>query len=314
MHRPLVDRKRHRGFTLIELLVVIAIIAILVALLLPAVQQAREAARRSQCKNNLKQWGLAFHNYHEIHNTLPFAATRDKRHTWVISLWPMIDQEAQYNAYNHDRPFYLPPNIITNTLDGVCVLRVPVYKCPSDPGANLWQGDQFWRARLNYGVNWGNFTIPNGSSTNGAGKAPFGVNGGSGAITEGPRSSNFRDFTDGTSRTLLMAELRCALGSTTSDMRGDILNDDAGGAGFMTRRTPNSTSNDVLLGGWCVSNPQQGLPCTTGNQDYAARSVHTGGVQVLLADGATKFVSENISLNVWRAIGSMNGNELEELD
>ena len=107
-------RHRSRGFTLIELLVVIAIIAVLIALLLPAVQQAREAARRSQCKNNLKQLGLALHNYHDVHNTLPYGywsregtvGVTKNRDSWFQRILPFVDQVALFNSYEKLNPEY----------------------------------------------------------------------------------------------------------------------------------------------------------------------------------------------------------------
>jgi len=115
MGRP---SSKRRAFTLVELLVVIAIIGILIALLLPAVQAAREAARRSQCTNNLKQYGLGFHNYHDTMKALPMAATNSPRHTFQVALWPYMEQSALYSAYDQRQPFYVSPNTITSTLNG----------------------------------------------------------------------------------------------------------------------------------------------------------------------------------------------------
>ncbi|QGQ22027.1 DUF1559 domain-containing protein [Gimesia benthica] len=123
-------RQSRRGFTLIELLVVIAIIAILIALLLPAVQQAREAARRSTCKNNMKQIGLALHNYHDAFNSFPIGAQFQRSGAnWRVGILPYIDQAPAYNLVNFSGSFWAHSSLqpVFRTL------RVPIYVCPSSP-------------------------------------------------------------------------------------------------------------------------------------------------------------------------------------
>ncbi|MFM7869824.1 MAG: DUF1559 domain-containing protein, partial [Planctomycetaceae bacterium] len=135
------------GFTLIELLVVIAIIAILIALLLPAVQQAREAARRTQCKNNLKQIGLALHNYHDTHGRFPPTQImvaymganntnpQPRNHTWVSLVLPYLEQATLYSSINFSAAMHL--NGVYQTLstgETIVSRKLPVLQCPSDPG------------------------------------------------------------------------------------------------------------------------------------------------------------------------------------
>src|SRR6185295_14145604 len=112
------------GFTLIELLVVIAIIAILIALLLPAVQQAREAARRGQCRNNLKQIGLAIQNFHEVKGTLPSSRLGPQHASWFVQILPYIDQATLYKQWNLNETYYLQPAAARTT-------SVPMFYCPS---------------------------------------------------------------------------------------------------------------------------------------------------------------------------------------
>ena len=289
----LTKRYAHRGNTLIELLCVIAIIGILVSLLLPAVQAAREAARRMQCGNNLKQLGLGVHNYGCTYRSrLPMGAARspDNRHTWTIGLLPYIEQQARYDLYDHSVGFWQSPNTIPNTSDGVLGETIPLFHCPSDRGGT-WLGDQYLRSRGNYPVNNGNprATDPAAAS------APFLVN-------EYVKLADVAG--DGTSNTLMFGEYVMALKDTDFDQRGDPLNDQQGWR-FNTFNTPNSGIDSIRF---CASSTK--LPCDhTQPYQMTARSKHPGGVNVTLVDGSTRFIAETISLQCWRALGSMNGGE-----
>src|SRR3954454_21844016 len=144
-------RRRH-GFTLIELLVVIAIIGVLVALLLPAVQMAREAARRTQCTNNLKQMGIAMHNHHDTEGTFPYGAFNSPQSTWTFRVLPYLEQTAIFNALNMTKQWYQAEN---NTVVG---MTISLFLCPSDPGGNTTitttvAGNTQLRKKGNYVVN-----------------------------------------------------------------------------------------------------------------------------------------------------------------
>lgn len=293
------------GFTLIELLVVIAIIAILIGLLLPAVQKVREAAARLKCQNNLKQWGLAVHNYNDALGQFPLGHTGNPRHTWVPHLWPFIEQGNTAILYGNvqTQQFYLPNATIYNTMNGACGVQVQQYYCPSDFGANLDDPSQTYdRCRGNYVVNWG----PNAVGATSTFPGPFADIGGN---TNNPQIITIFAITDGTSNTLLMSECLMAQSHDDNDWRGDIQNDQ-GEFCFSTLTTPNSTSPDVIDSGWFQPNPIMG-PATAGYpQYYAARSRHIGGVNASLCDGSVRYVSNNVTLATWSAAGSMSGNEV----
>jgi prepilin-type N-terminal cleavage/methylation domain-containing protein len=318
MSRKLARIRKVVGFTLVELLVVIAIIGILVGLLLPAVQAAREAARRMQCSNNIKQWGLAFHNFESANKSFPKGASNGgtlKRQTWVMYLWPYIEQTSLANTNNYKEHFYLPPNTIPraqangNGLTGTTGRRVPAYLCPSDNG-QIDQDDHpnYQRTRGNYVVNWGNSWY--GQNPQPAGLAPFySVNGARG----NPGKVTFGSISDGTSNTLLISEYLMAKSRQDNDWRGDIHNDD-GVFRFHTLLTPNTSSPDIISNGWFQVTNDPAMPAAAGAQQRnAARSRHTGGVNAGRCDGSISFVSQNISTVVWQAMGSMNGGEVVEM-
>lgn len=311
----LLGRRRKTGFTLVELLVVIAIIGILVGLLLPAVQSAREAARRMQCTNHLKQWGLAFHNHHDTFKRFPKGSSNGaaKRQTWVMYLWPYVEQSALYNTSNLAEHFYQPPNTVHGTLNGTTGKRVPIYLCPSDNGTIDQNVGTYQRTRGNYVVNWGNvwYGQPDNSTPPPPNKAPFfNVNG----SRANPGKVTFGSITDGTSNTLLMAEYLIAKSPNDNDWRGDIHNDD-GVFRFHTLLTPNTSSPDIISNGWFQVTNDPKMPAAAGaNQRNAARSRHTGGVNAARCDGSIGFVSDSVNLVVWQAMGSMDGAEVASID
>ncbi|WP_339730756.1 DUF1559 domain-containing protein [uncultured Gimesia sp.] len=300
-------RSKKSGFTLIELLVVIAIIAILIALLLPAVQQAREAARRSQCKNNLKQLGLAMQNYHEVTGNFPIAcmgsiAAGDNNQSgcvWMRYILPYIDQANMYNQWDESGQYTHGPN---NAL--IKTVVTPLL-CPSDSATKTWNNTP----NYNYAVNFGNTTVESVTPFNGVAYlgGPFKH---SNSSTIG-HSFKIRDVADGTSNTILLGEIR--QGQNGQDLRGLIWY--VPHVGFTTHYPPNSSVPDNLNPGFCVAaNSAIKLPCqgtsSTAPLNFSARSMHTGGVHVALCDGAVRFVSENIDIGTWRALSTRFGNEV----
>ncbi len=303
--------QRRSAFTLVELLVVIGIIGTLVGLLLPAVQSAREAARRSQCTNNLKQWGLAMHNHHDATKYLPYGSNRvyplgteaskpgnnNQRRAFVVSLWPYLEQSDLFSAYDPKRQFYSQSaNGSGRSNISLCNIPASHYYCPSDrPGAKK-ADDPYVRCRANYVVNYG----PNALFTAGA-VAPFGWKSAGSFNNCVPYQKAFKDITDGTSKTLLMAEARLAGNDSEGDFRGDVFNDE-GGLWFMAKNTPNSGSDESP---YCVSTSE--MPCSnTGNNAAAARSRHPNGVNAVMCDGSVLFFADSVQLATWAALSTMN--------
>lgn len=296
------QRPSRRGFTLIELLVVIAIIAVLIALLLPAVQQARESARRSQCRNNLKQIGLAMQNYHDNSKCFPVGQFGCCWGTWMVEILPYIDQEPLFRKW-YSRNMYDSPTGGYRYSDApnrpVVSTRLGALTCPSDrPNAPIATITSH-----NYAVNQGNTTYAqgtyNGVTFQGA---PFGYN---------PTRpvSRMSDVRDGTSTTLLVGEV---VQGTGSDLRGFTWWGDA--SGFSAHYPPNTTIPDrIYTAVYCVNQPNDNLPCavSTGADPtrFSARSRHAGGVQVVFCDGAARFITQSIDVQLWRALSTTKGRE-----
>ena len=330
--------KRAQGFTLVELLVVIAIIGILIALLLPAIQAVREAARRTQCSNNLKQSGLAMMNYEQVNKKLP-PGTK----FWVgdttnggqyyddqgryAPLGPYIGEVGWANSIDNTKSFSDTSNFAARTL------KVSIFECPSDGMTQDEFTNPNWaRWRANYAVNFGN-TNYGQSSGSGLGivdpeqtipprfvkflGAPF-----------MPRKSRpIKKIIDGTSHTLMMSEVRTikwygsTWGGTVSEIETAL-----GGQTFETLLRPNSTIGDfaarigykqVCQDGQTVLDDAAmdgvpGLVCAGGDtpsQYFAARSKHKGGVNASCCDGSVHWVSDTIDLNIWRALSTAEGGE-----
>lgn len=332
------NRFLKRGFTLIELLVVIAIIAVLIALLLPAVQQAREAARRTQCKNNLKQLGVALHNYHDQAQTFPPGALVFRPGQLLLScgnqggncplqygpsmfvmLLPHFDQAQLFNRY--DPRFTLSATIATSP--GNVAVRgatLTALLCPSDTfaiAANAYNrnsnGANFSNApwgRGDYGVNFGrqrtNFqTVAyRRQVVDRRGFAGWG---------DGAKVADIRD---GTSNTVALWEIQAGpvgtdirgvwatgrgIGVAGCDRVGDCWGINAG------RGSQGGAPDDVHQ---CTSNPQSGLACWSGGDgQHGPKSFHVGGCHTLLCDGAVKFVNENTAFTIHQALNSVAGGE-----
>jgi prepilin-type N-terminal cleavage/methylation domain-containing protein/prepilin-type processing-associated H-X9-DG protein len=344
---------RRRGFTLIELLVVIAIIAVLIALLLPAVQSAREAARRAQCTNNLKQIGLAMHNYHDQQGTLPPGLKGCCWGTWLVFVLPHIEQQNLFNAWNTLGDDRIDTTIQNYMLryDGVANItvvatRINSYMCPTDPGnmANTFDfqvigNTTFTATAQNYVVNFGN-TIINQSAFyqfNGVNLpflgAPFtdmgspdtDIVGYAGPTVSG--TINFSGITDGLSATLMTSEVLVGQSQSSSiiDVRGQSWWGYS--AEFTGLYGPNTSSPDVVqFAGYCI-NGMGNPPCTgaTGGVDAngvytglgmvnSPRSKHPGGVNAGMCDGSVRFIKNSINVMIFRSLSSAKGNEIVGAD
>ncbi len=307
---------KRSAFTLIELLVVIAIIAILIALLLPAVQQAREAARRSQCKNNLKQIGLALHNYESTYTKFPVGSTFtfSKAANWRHALLPYLEQAAVYNisipssATNfypagntaHDISAY---NANTRPLIN---LVLPVYSCPSSSISDLYQYSSNFAGKETQAIKYvgimGSYPDPAGRANTSymVQRNSYATNTGCLLINE---SKGFKDVVDGLSNTLVIAE------QSGNARNPQISNYHAGWGGVNSLTSVGDwikgTAGQHFFGTGLTSVFHRPNPTSTSSEandpydfNTALSSFHTGGVHGLLGDGSVRFVSENISWEI----------------
>ena len=324
-----------RAFTLVELLVVIAIIGILIALLLPAVQAAREAARRMQCTNHLKQIGLAMHNYVDSTKSLPYGALHGTYGTWALFLMPYIEQGALYSQFVIGLPGgnYSQGGLLRD-------VRISYYTCPSDtPRTSSFSGFE----HHNYGVCYGPTGIYDlddlyyqgaSGTLNGVqlGKATGWIPDINGVLNSGAAfcARNdaglysacvpFGSITDGTSNTLLTSEVVQGYwkGTGVNDLRGLIWW--GGASGFSTFMAPNTTEPDYFsdyYGTDTTLNKKKFNVTTTMDVNgasgkglvIATRSNHTAGVNAGLVDGSVQFVSDTVNLDAWRAAATSRGGE-----
>ena len=332
-------RQHRRGFTLIELLVVIAIIAVLISLLLPAVQQAREAARRTQCKNNLKQLGLAMHNYADQYRFFPHTSSIPFGYTTQVLGWsaqarllPFLEQANLQNLIDFGQGYEAVVN------RAVTPKRIPVLICPSEINAVPYLDDPtatppIIHFPLNYGANVGTWFVFD-PATNQGGNGVFFPNS---ALTTA-------SIIDGMSNTLAMVEVKAGqayvrdtgnpgavgvpapgdaaavlayAGTTAPKTTGhnEWVDGRANQSGVTTTLTPNTkvlqTVGGTTLDIDYVSKREGRVPAV--GPTYAvmtARSYHMGVVHALLCDGSVKAINENINLSLWRSLGTRAGNEV----
>ena len=310
--RPRFDSRLARGFTLVELLVVIAIIGVLIALLLPAVQQAREAARRTQCVSNMKNIGLAMHNYHDTYNNLPYLGF-DGWNGDTISVFgrilPFVEQNAMYETLN----FNVRANDGNNKLYRTTPLDI--FTCPSE-GVTLGEsnsGNQWWsHQRYSYGVCVGNTNYAQHDANNWDGLWTY-KNGGS--AFQMNRIHNLAAVTDGTSNTVMVSEL--PMNQNDQGWQGmyaaAIYSSGAGFTGYLTPNTKASVDGGRRC--WNPNDYLQKIPCHNAGDNwwsatFAAFSMHPGGVNAGNYDGSVRFIPETIDIWTWRGMTSTQGGEV----
>jgi prepilin-type N-terminal cleavage/methylation domain-containing protein/prepilin-type processing-associated H-X9-DG protein len=283
-----------RGFTLIELLVVIAIIGVLIALLLPAVQAAREAARRAQCVNNLKQVGIALHSYHDTHAVLPPGYTYVSGYAtggfgWAAMILPQLEQPSLFHSLNFDLPPWSYPNTTA------CTVRLSTYQCPTDytVTADYLSREGFQYARSSYVANFGPYDLD---------VVPQDLSG----VFSRNSSTRFAAMTDGLSGTLFASERTNALFTSVvgSDNHFDLETVWPGAI----KEIPSDDHGHTTLfqAAYTIGSPFW--------DDRNVMSFHPGGSNYLFGDGSVKFIKISISIPIYQALGSRAGGEVVSSD
>lgn len=328
---------RRCGFTLVELLVVIAIIGVLVALLLPAIQAAREAARRSQCTNNMRQLGIALQNYHSANKRFPpgdlgYRTPGDIRINrpsnmspadpkfvpftpHIVFMMPFLEEGNRFNLYNRKADWDKQDLAILDSIGS----PLPTYQCPTDEGQRMEAtlggpagSVNFKDHKGNYGVCWGSFafldqfdqsvypgqTNQNAFTADDHYRAPFGTGWG----------ARIGQISDGTSNTLAMLEMIQAPSEEGAvDRRARIWNHVSGTYQISTQLPPNSSDRDRTI---CANRPELGLPCTNSGVENTAfissRSRHPGIVNVVMCDASVQSITDDIEPNLWKNLSTID--------
>ena len=306
------DSRSNRAFTLVELLVVITIIGILISLLLPAVQAAREAARRMQCGNNLKQIGLALHLHNEAKGYFPpghywsqktTGSDDGAEATWITYSLPYLEQKNLYDTINWEQAF---GQVASGQNVTVCKTSLSVFACPSNEQVEPIFSSGY--ARGTYAANNGFGPMAESDCANLPMKRPGGVF----YFNSNMTASQVRD---GLSNTAFVAEIRAVPGE---DFRGVLHYPE--GPLYHYNYTPNSAVPDEIRGDACIS--VDGAPCDGSLFNswnprvltMAARSNHSGGVNLALGDGSVRFVGDSVALVAWQALGTPQGSEVTSGD
>ncbi len=286
-----------RGFSLIELLVSIGVIGVLLALLLPAVADSREAARRTQCSNNLKQIGLALHNYHDVHSVFPPGALFSNELSWHVFILPQLDQASLHAKFNFNEGQYWATEV-NHKNNPYGATRVDQYLCPSGPidhsqtSLDMVDGAHAWTTHY-YGIMGPRGEKPSGGEYRlQSGFGPFGDQG----LLSAQSSKKHSDITDGASNSFVVGEISWRdANSYRTWVRGVNGNPISGCKNVYTSIGQTFYNNGL------------------GFNDISLGSEHRGGTQVLMGDGAVRFLSDTIDLVTYKAAASIDGGESEQL-
>jgi prepilin-type N-terminal cleavage/methylation domain-containing protein/prepilin-type processing-associated H-X9-DG protein len=333
MHSPFTSRGKRDGFTLIELLVVIAIIAILIGLLLPAVQKVRAAAARISCANNLKQLGLAFHNYHDSNNALPPDRIALSWPTWAVLILPYIEQDNVYKLWNIQKRYY-EQNGPPGSVNDPCPINVKTYFCPARRSTPTTPSAPMPKAS----------DLAAGGVAQGGGMSDYancgGTNGSDGALVEGGNwltspanvnldalspppplgtlclgfqsQTNFASISDGLSNTLLVGEkfiFPADLPGNGTD--GSVFSSGNGQENTFRRFVGNNGANPPVIRALVPSPADPGRDAN-GNQwaDKAFGSWHPGVCQFVFCDGSVKAIPVTININTLQLLGVRNDGQV----